>query len=320
MGRPPFEFRGFIGQENAVNQLRGQLAGAIAHAEPFPHIGFFGPSGVGKTKLAEVLAGERGTRLHTVDGHAARKRHVAALRQVESCDVLFFDEAHGLDSTSQELLLHVIDRLEIPESDMEELPPSIASEETDSAKIQPFTLVLATDRPGSLANPLHKRLEITVLLSFYPVRELKAIVDRMATDMDMLISPQGGRLIAQVSGGLPRKARHHLRNLRRHFPDASAKKLSTEHVRRFLASFRIDAKGLGPREREYLSYLHEVGPASLESLALQLGLDSVFVRKQIEPMLQTNRLITIGAGGRKLTNAGTEWIDKNKTTPQEDET
>ncbi len=317
MSRPPHEFRGFIGQKKVVDQLRGQLAGAIALGEPFPHVGFFGPSGVGKTKLAEVLAAERGTRLHRISGHADPEKHVAEFKRVESCDVYLVDEAHGLKPACQELLLHVVDYLKIPESDGERLLPGAAGGEDDDRRVQPFTLILATDRPGHLINPLHRRLEIQVLLALYSIEELKAIVDRMATDFDMLISPQGARLVAQVSSGLPRRVKHHLGNLRRLFPDVSAKQLSTDHVRKLLVEFQIDAKGLGPRECEYLSYLREMGSASLESLALELGLDSVFVRQQIEPLLQHHRFITISAGGRKLTDAGSDWIDGKQQPPDD---
>jgi Holliday junction DNA helicase RuvB len=162
-------------------------------------------------------------------------------------------------------------------------------------------------------------MALKVRLGYYEPREMKEIVDRLASDMDILISPQAAGLIAQVSAGLPRRAKHHLENLRRHLPVARSQQLNLEQVRRFLADFNIDEYGLGEREHDYLSYLAEVGSASLESLALYLGLDVVFVRQQIEPVLQRQRLILIGPGGRKLSPDAQQWFSSDQTLSYEEE-
>ena len=128
------------------------------------------------------------------------------------------------------------------------------------------------------------------------------------------MSPHGARLIAEVSGGLPRKAKHHLQNMRRHIPGAQSRQIHLKEVRRFLREFGVDAKGLTAQDRLYLSYLRDVGSASLESLAICLGLDAPYVRQQIEPLLiQQHRLVVIGPSGRRLTPAGKQWIEQHNS-------
>ena len=146
-------------------------------------------------------------------------------------------------------------------------------------------------------------MSLRVSINYYSVDELKEIVDRMATNMNLLLSPQAARSIATVSAGQPRRVKHHLQNLQNHFPNAESQQISVQQVKEFLAAFDIDDKGLVRQERQCLEYLKDVGAASLESLAISLGIDCDYVRRQIEPLLLRERLVTIGPGGRRLTPA-----------------
>jgi Holliday junction DNA helicase RuvB len=134
-------------------------------------------------------------------------------------------------------------------------------------------------------------------------------VERVATQINVLLSPQAARLLANVSAGLPRRAEQLLESLRNHFPNAEDDQLSVSQVREFLKDCDIDDKGLGAQEHRYLHYLRSVGSVSLESLAIFLGLDSDFVRRQIEPLLLREGLVRIGPGGRQLTPPGLDWIN-----------
>jgi Holliday junction DNA helicase RuvB len=318
MPRPVPKFRDFIGQKSAVDLLRRQLAGAQTLREPFPHTLFTGPSGIGKTRLAEALAAESGTRVVKIMGHLAPESLVSQVTTLQFGDFLFIDEAQNLKPVLQEMLLHLIDDRQVSAPTIKTPGRAALAGLSPEQRVEPHTIILATDRPGSLLNALQKRMALQVSLALYDLRELKEIVDRQASDMDILISPQAARLIAQVSAGLPRRAKHHLENLRRHMPIGQSQEFTLQHVRRLLAAFRIDDQGLGERERDYLSYLAEVGSASLESLALYLGIDSMFVRQQIEPVLQRQRLIVIGPSGRKLTASGQQFISNDQTSYQED--
>lgn len=304
-------FRSFVGHPREVNLLRRQLAGAKKLAEPFPNSLFLGPSGVGKTLLAESLAAEYGSSLIVANGVDTIPELTAKFVSAKAFDFVFIDEAHGLPSMAQELLFSVIDNRQLS------TPEKSKDDETESGPqfvtVEQFSLILATDRPGKLLNALQKRIPIKIALGYYGLREMREIVDKLATDLNLLISAQASNQIARVSGGTPRTTRLHLENLRRHVPNAEKRQINIAQVRRFLHDFGIDEKGLGKVERSYLRYLLSTAPASVESLSLHLGLDVEYVRRQIEPVLSRADFILIGSGGRRLTEAGRNWIGGQQT-------
>jgi holliday junction DNA helicase RuvB len=217
----------------------------------------------------------------------------------------------------QEMLYDAIDQLRVPQ-----LPkPTVAAGSQQAAdttvEIKSFCIILATDQPGDLQNALEKRMVLKVALTFYTVDELKEVVERMATDAQLLLSPHAAKLIAKVSAGIPRRAQHHLQKLRNHFLEAEQQQITLDQVREYLRAFRIDDKGLGPEEHLYLEYLKEVVMASLESLAIHLGLDSDYVRHHVESPLLRERLVKIGIGGRQLTPTGRALLAERSADLQE---
>ena len=302
MPRRPPKFNEFIGHKKLVDPLRQQLAGAQARNEPLPHLLLIGPSGVGKTKLAEALASESGTGITKVMGHISPAKLAAECTGMEKGDFLFIDECHDAKPPVQEMLFRVIDENKVP------LPDTKSSE----CEVKPITLVLATDQPGVLLNALRKRFPNQIRLGYYSVAELREIVDQLATELNLLISPQVAGLIAEVSAGLPRRAKHHLQKLRLHFPDSEQCQIGLPQANEFLRAFGINKQGLGNEEREYLSFLETEGRASLESLALLLGLDNRFVRQEIEPLLTRKRLVRIGQRGRELTQKGKDVVSAHR--------
>ena len=321
MPRPIPKFHNFVGHKKVVDLLRRQLEGVQARGEPFPHTLITGASGLGKTLLAEALAAEYDASLVKTIGDISKAGLVDRLVALSTNDFLFIDEAHALKRSVQELLYEAIDNLWVPR-----VPDSVAAsapqqEGEDGVTIKPCTILLASDLPGGLSNALQKRMALRVALNYYPIDELKEIVERLASDIDVLLSPHAARLIAQVSVGLPRRAKQYLQTLRNHFSDSEKQQVSVPQVREFLAAFGIDDKGLGTQDRQYLDYLKDVGAASLESLAICLGLDCDFVRRQIESVLLRQRLVKIGPSGRTLTPMGLDWINKpniNRKDPSTD--
>lgn len=309
------KFRSFVGHKKEVDLLLHQLTGAKMYGEPFPPCLLSGPSGVGKTLLAKCLADEFGTQLTVVNGQICCVELANSLQDLKACDFFFVDEAHNLESKAQEALYQVIDERRVPLGDQSRR----TGQETAYANLPPLTILLATDQPGKLLNALDKRMELQVSLTYYNKHEMRAIVDRLATDVNLLVSPQAANHLAKVSRGLPRKAKHLLQNLRRHFPDAEQRQLGISEMREFLRAFGIDSRGLGKLERKYLRLLRQTKSASLESLASTLGFDSDYVRRQIEPVLKRSGLITISSAGRRLTERGEHATKQTKATPSRKE-
>ena len=310
MPRPVPRFHRFVGQKPKVDLLRRQLDGARSWGEIFPPTLFTGPSGVGKTLLAESLAHEYGSKLHETNGHESLADFVGRFGGTQMGDFLFVDEAHRAASSVQELLYDVIDRCRVPNLNR-------TNDEGAGAgayrEIAPTTVILATDQPGKLLNALYKRAEIHIQLGFYSVREMRTIVDRMASDIDLLLSAQASSQIAKMAHGIPRIARHLLRNLRRHYANDNQRQLSVSEIREFANEFGFDKDGFQQRERDYLRHLARFRRSSLGSLSLALGLDEEYVQQQIEPILARAGLITIGPGGRRLTDEGQHWDELNHT-------
>lgn len=307
MPRPVPTFRKFVGHQKQVDLLLRQLLGAKSRGEPFPTTLFSGPSGVGKTLLAESLAEEYGTRLIESNGHESLEEFASRFTSAKAGDIRYIDEVHRASPRVQELLFEVIDKRRVPNIFEK------SDESTDDLpfiEIAPCTVIMATDQPGKLMNALIKRAELHIRLGYYSDREMREITDRLAADFGMLLSPQARGRIATASLGLPRKAKHMLLNLRRQYPDAKHRQLSISDTQKFFRAFEIDAKGLEKMDRDYLRFLKKHGRSSLESLALGLGFDVDYVRRQMEPVLIRAGLISIGSGGRQLTDTGQDWINK----------
>lgn len=305
--------RNFIGHRKQVALLQRQLAGAKARGEPLPAMLFCGPSGVGKTLMVELLAADYGSHLARANGYDSVWELTAKLTKLNHGDVLFIDEGHNLVPKAQELLYQVIDHSRIPQWDSQD--PNVTKEETKYIEIKPCTVALATDQPGKLLNAMQKRIEIVINLGYYRESEMRAIVDRMAADLNLLISSRASDLLAGVCGGVPRQAKQYLQSLRRYYPDSEKREIKAAQVQAFLAAVQIDGKGLTKVHRDYMRHLQDTKKASLATLALHLGLDRDHVRLQVEPTLRRLGFLAIGNGGRLLTEKAQKWM-KSRSVKQ----
>ena len=306
MGRPIASFHGFVGQPDIVRSLQEHCRGAAAKGQPLPHIRFDGQSGTGKTRLAKAVADEMGTDcLDFYSSRQSKKWQLAGLlAMARKADIVFIDEIHALPQDCQELIYPAIDRLEVPEVNADK--KCVA--ENSWKKIQPFTLIAATDKPGLLLNALRQRLVLRYALAEYREPELRQIVFSDAASNNMLLKPQAATRLAQAARGIPRRARHLLESLRTVMRDLNVE-ITKVHVDRHLKSLGIDDDNLTPTDRRYLSILRTCGGRmSLASLALQLGLDTCTVYQETETFLLRMGLIGIGGGGRYLTAEGKKLV------------
>ena len=288
----------FVGQPTLKANLKVFIDGARARGEPLDHVLLFGPPGLGKTTLAQIVAREMGVNFRATAGPVLAKAGdlAAILTNLEANDVLFIDEIHRLPPAVEEILYpamedHVLDLI-IGEG------PSARSVRIDLA---PFTLVAATTRAGLLATPLRDRFGIPLRLEFYSAEELCQVLAHAARKMGAPLTADGAEEIAHRARGTPRVAGRLLRRVRDFAAADAAPAIDRHAARRALARLEVDEKGLDSLDRRYLRALIETyggGPVGAETLAAALAEARDSVEDVIEPYLLQQGFIQRTPRGR----------------------
>src|SRR6187399_271398 len=303
----------FVGQEAARENLRVFIEAARARGEAMDHVLFFGPPGLGKTTLAQIVAREMGVGFRATSGPVIAKSGdlAALLTNLEDGDVLFIDEIHRLAPAVEEVLYPAMeDRaldLMIGEG------PSARSVRIDLPR---FTLIGATTRQGLLTTPLRDRFGIPVRLNFYTVEELEQVVRRAARLLGAPTTSEGEHEIARRSRGTPRIAGRLLRRVRDFAHAAGADAIDDGVADRALTRLEIDRLGLDAMDRRYLIMIAELyggGPVGIETLAAGLSEPRDTLEEVIEPFLIQLGLIARTARGRCLNGRG--WTHLGLTPP-----
>ncbi|MFW2037378.1 Holliday junction branch migration DNA helicase RuvB [Acinetobacter ursingii] len=298
----PTSLADYIGQPVVREQMEIFIGAARGRGEALDHTLIFGPPGLGKTTLANIIAREMGGNLKSTSGPVLERAGdlAAMLTNLEEGDVLFIDEIHRLSPVIEEILYPAMEDYQLDIMIGE--GPAARSIKLD---LPPFTLVAATTRAGLLTSPLRDRFGIVQRLEFYSVEDLTHIVTRSANLMDVPITRTGSEEIARRSRGTPRIANRLLRRVRDYAQVKGTGEVTQDMAQRALDMLNVDKSGLDTLDRRYLSMLlerFEGGPAGVEALAAAMAEDSGTLEDVIEPYLIQQGYVMRTARGRIATN------------------
>ncbi|MES2498691.1 MAG: Holliday junction branch migration DNA helicase RuvB [Pseudomonadota bacterium] len=301
----------FVGQQAARDNLRVFIEAARRRGDPLDHVLFFGPPGLGKTTLAQIIAKEMGAGFRATSGPVIAKSGdlAALLTNLEDGDVLFIDEIHRLQPQVEEVLYPAMeDRaldLMIGEG------PSARSVRIDLPR---FTLVGATTRQGLITTPLRDRFGIPIRLQFYTVEELEKVVTRAARLLELGISSDGAMEIARRARGTPRIAGRLLRRVRDFANVLGVDIVDAKAADQALNRLEVDSLGLDAMDRRYLHMIADIyrgGPVGVETLAAGLSEPRDTIEDVIEPYMIQLGLIARTARGRCLNSRGWKHLGLN---------
>ena len=298
--RPQF-LNEYIGQEKIRKNLKVYIDAAKLRKESLDHVLFYGPPGLGKTTLCNIIANEMGTNLKVTSGPAIEKPGdmAAILNNLNEGDVLFVDEIHRLNRQVEEVLYPAMEDFVI-----DIVIGKDAGARSIRLDLPKFTLVGATTRAGLLTAPLRDRFGVVQKLEFYNTGELKEIVRRSATVLGVEIDESGAIEIARRSRGTPRLANRLLKRVR-DFAQVKYNGVIDKSVADFaLDTLDVDKLGLDNNDRMILLTIIEKfggGPVGLNTLSAAIGEDAGTLEELYEPYLLMNGLINRTPGGRVAT-------------------
>ena len=304
----PKTLNDYIGQDRAKENLKVYIEAAKLRGESLDHVLLYGPPGLGKTTLSNIIANEMGVNIRITSGPAIEKQGdlAALLTNLQEGDVLFIDEIHRLSRSIEEILYPAMEdnALDI----IIGKGPSARSIRIDLPK---FTLIGATTRAGQLTTPLRDRFGVLLKLELYTPDELQTIVTRSAGILGFDITPDGAREIASRSRGTPRVANRLLKRVRDFAQVSRMTSINAEIASFALGRLEIDALGLDNTDRKMMETIikfYDGGPVGLETLAATVGEEAITLEDVYEPYLLQIGFLNRTPRGRCVTRLAYEHL------------
>lgn len=291
----------YIGQTQVKNNLSIFIKAAAARHEALDHVLLFGPPGLGKTTLANIIANELNVNIRVTSGPAIERQGdlAAILTNLGDNDVLFIDEIHRLSKTVEEILY----------SAMEDFALDIIIGKGPAARsvrldLPHFTLIGATTRLGAIAAPLRDRFGVQCCLEFYKPEELQFIITRAAEILNVKIDKEGAMEIARRSRGTPRIANRLLKRVRDFAQVLGVEVIDRQLADEALAKLEVDRYGFDRNDRKILTTIVKTfggGPVGIETIAAAVSEESSTIEDVIEPYLMQQGMLNRTSRGRMAT-------------------
>ncbi|KAA1298740.1 MAG: Holliday junction branch migration DNA helicase RuvB [SAR202 cluster bacterium] len=297
----PKSFTDYIGQNKIIESLSIAVEASRKRDESLDHVLFYGPPGLGKTTLSYIISNQIESNFIHTSGPALEKPAdaVGLLSNLSSKDVLFIDEIHRIPKTVEEYLYSAMEDFRV-----DFITGSGAFAKTINLRLESFTLVGSTTRPGLLSSPLRDRFGLSYHLDYYDENDLRDIILRSSRLLDLKIDEKSSIEIAKRSRGTPRIANRLLRRVRDYVEVKNIKKINTKIINDSLEIEGVDNLGLDRLDREYLRIIaanYEGGPVGIDAISASLNEDQATLSDVVEPFLLKIGFIIRTSQGRKIT-------------------